>query len=205
MALGVFTSAARFAPIIRSSPPEGADMPEQAMSTPTLLRFPDRRLNPPPHGVDHDSGAPGIVNFTGRASIGVPSHHELEEKLAELRVVQPQAPLSFLAIQVHGLNELKLRDWRRPSDIVNILAHNVRCETRVTDFVGRLDGSAIGVILQGSGHEQCTAIAERLRISLARLSHTAPPIDVTVSAASGRGINAHVLPKAVLSPLGECS
>ena len=178
-------------------------MSEQATREPTLLQFPDRRADPTPYDVASGAVTTELVNFAGRAATGVLSHRELEDKLATLGDMQPQAPLSFLAVELHGLSELELSDWRRPSDIVDILAHNLRGEIRVTDFVGRLGGSTIGVILQGSNSEHAGRIVERLRMRLARLSHTAPPIEVTVSAASGRGINAQVLPNAAMSPLGE--
>lgn len=179
-------------------------MSENATRTPPLLLFPDRRENrAAPRNIIEKPPAPEPLSFAGRATTGVLSHQELEEQLVKLGEMQPQAPLSFLAVEVHGLGELALSDWRRPSDIVDIMAHNVRSDTRVTDFVGRLGGSTIGVILQGTNSKQSSIIAERLRSRLARLSHTAPPIQITVSAASGRGINASVLPSAALSPLGE--
>ncbi len=178
-------------------------MSEQATRQPTLLRFPDKRQDPTPYDVGGGAVTAELVNFAGRVATNVLSHRELEDKLATLRDMQPQAPLSFLAVEVHGLSELRLSDWRRPSDILGILAHNLPGEIRVTDFVGRLGGSTIGVILQGSTTAQASKIIERLRTRLTRLSHTAPPIEITVSAASGRGINAQVLPNAAMSPLGE--
>ena len=176
-------------------------MPSRTTLPAGVISFPDRRVRS--SSDTSESEAPRLVNFASHAATSLLSHIELEDHLIQLSEMQLDAPLSFLAIELHGLTELSRSDWRRPSDVVDIVAHNVRGIVRVTDFVGRLGGSTIGVILQGSGPNQSALIAERLRLRLTHLSHAAPPVAITVSAASGRGVNALALPNAALSPLGE--
>ena len=110
----------------------------------------------------------------------------------------PNAPLSFLVVKVSGLRhadgDVQLRH----------VAARVRELVRATDTIGRLTGTAFGIALQGTGVTAAGAVAARLTHHLNRMEQLHPAVCVTVSAATGTGVNAETLPIAAMETFEPC-
>ena len=111
----------------------------------------------------------------------------------------PRAPLSsFLVVKVSGLGHC------HGEAALKQVAARGRDLTRATDVVGRLTGTAFGIALQGTGATAAGAVAARLTHHLNRLAELSPSICITVSAASGTGINADTLHIAAMDTFEPC-
>ncbi len=124
-----------------------------------------------------------------------------EALLARLEMVgslAPAMPLSFVAIHLEGGESER-------AELLRAVTARVRELTRATDAVGRLDHETIGVVLQGTGVTAAGAVAARLTHHLNRLPGAPRGFRVTVSAATGTGVNAATLPAAALDSFtGAC-
>ena len=131
--------------------------------------------------------APSFPSIDLDSATGVATRTALLERLEAMGQLAPLAPLSFLVVKVSGLThcdgEAALKD----------IAGRVRQLSRATDTVGRLTGTSFGIALQGTGATAAGAVAARLTHHLNRLAELSPSICITVSAASGTGINADTL------------
>ncbi len=135
----------------------------------------------------------------------VATRRALFEHLERVGALAPSSPLSLVVVKVNGLAALNRDEgWRRGDDLLEQIAGRIRSFTRTTDVVGRLTGSSFGLVLQGTGATAAGAVASRLAFQLHRPSIVPPPAGVTVSVATGSGINAETLPMAALDSLGEC-
>jgi GGDEF domain-containing protein len=113
--------------------------------------------------------------------------------LARLEMVgslAPSMPLSFLAVHVEA-DELN-------APMLRAVAARLRELTRPTDAVGRLDDATFGIVLQGTGVTAAGAVAARLVHHLNRLPGAPREFSVTVSAATGTGLNGATLPEAAM-------
>ena len=136
---------------------------------------------------------------------GVPGKHALMERLGVLGSLAPDAPLSFVLVKVNGLQAVNHRsDARAGEELLHQVAARLRELTRGTDMMGRLSGSTFGVVLQGTGATAAAAVAARLSHHLNQVAAGASPAEILVSAATGRGVNAEVLPAAAMESLQEC-
>lgn len=128
---------------------------------------------------------------------GVGTRQALIERLETLAALSPNAPLSFALVKVHGLAETNRVDGFQAGDaVLRGVAAKVFELTRATDFVGRFTSSSFGVVLQGSGATAAAAVAGRLEHHLRTTGPSRTSIDVSV--ATGRGINATMLPLAAV-------
>lgn len=117
-----------------------------------------------------------------------------EALLARLEMVgslAPAMPLSFVAVHLEGGESER-------AELLCAVAGRMRELTRATDGVGRLDHETLGVVLQGTGVTAAGAVAARLAHHLNRLPGAPKEFCVTVSAATGTGINAGTLPHAAM-------
>jgi diguanylate cyclase (GGDEF)-like protein len=136
---------------------------------------------------------------------GVATRQVLLDRLETLGQLAPHAPLSFLVVKLHGLAAINHELGFREGDCaLQAVAECVAEFTRATDVVGRLAGSTFGVVLQGSGATAAGAVAARLTHHLAQLQANSRALRVTVSAATGTGLNAPMLPHAAADSLGTC-
>lgn len=123
---------------------------------------------------------------------------ELLESLETIGDLAPQAPLSFLVVKVvgacHGDHEDQLRRIsNRVTDLV-----------RGTDLVGRMHGHVFGIVLQGTGVVAAGAVAARMTHHLNRIAELSPSLCITVSAATGTGLNAGTLAVAAMETCEPC-
>ena len=136
---------------------------------------------------------------------GVPGKQALLDQLDMIGSLAPQAPLSFVVVRVHGLDEINSRsDTRAGEAVLRNVAARMWALTRATDTMGRLGASSFGLVLQGTGATAAGAVAARLSHHLNQVTVGRPPVEVRVSAATGRGVNAEMLPGAALESLEEC-
>lgn len=124
------------------------------------------------------------------------SREEVLERLDAAGELAPGAPLSFLVVRVlgacHGDHDDQLRRIaNRMTDLV-----------RGTDLAGRMDGHTFGIVLQGTGVVAAGAVAARLAHHLNRIAELSPSLCITVSAATGTGINAGTLAVAAMETCG---
>ena len=148
---------------------------------------------------------PGLRLLNPEANvIALPSRPEIAtreallERLETIGELAPQAPLSFLVVNVIGACA------HENADQLRLIARRVRELTRGTDLVGRLDEHSFGVALQGTGLVAAGAVAARLTHHLNRIAELSPAIFITVSAATGTGINARTLPIAAMESTEPC-
>ncbi len=124
-----------------------------------------------------------------------------EALLARLEMVgslAPAMPLSFVAVHLEGGESER-------AELLRAVAGRVRELTRPTDAVGRLDHETIGVVLQGTGATAAGPVAARLAHHLNHMAGAPRGFSVTVSAATGTGVNAATLPAAALDSFaGAC-
>jgi GGDEF domain-containing protein len=121
---------------------------------------------------------PASPPFETDPSTGVATRNALLDRLEAMGQLAPNAPLSF--------------------------AERLRELTRGTDIVGRLTGTTFGIALQGTGVTAAGAVAARLTHHLNRLAELGPAVCVTVSAATGIGLNAETLPVAAMETFEPC-
>ncbi|MFN8617269.1 MAG: diguanylate cyclase [Dehalococcoidia bacterium] len=117
---------------------------------------------------------------------------ELLGRLEAIGEIAPDAPLSFLVVNVvgacHGDHDDQLRRIaNRMTDLV-----------RGTDLAGRMNGHVFGIVLQGTGVVAAGAVAARLTHHLNRIAELSPSLCITVSAATGTGMNAGTLAVAAM-------
>ena len=178
-----------------------------------VLQFPRARLVP------HDEGITAIrparefapTNVaphrprTADLTWGIRSRQALLERLQLVAEIAPNAPLSFLAIEVAGLYAVnRSADGAGADSLLRGVASRVLELTRSTDMVGRLNASTFGVVLQGIGIAAASRTADELSVALNQLAAGWPGGAISVSAATGKGLNALVLPSAALDSSVSC-
>jgi GGDEF domain-containing protein len=141
--------------------------------------------------------APASPPFETDPSTGVATRNALLDRLEAMGQLAPNAPLSFVVVRVFGLN-------RTDAQALRPIADRLRELTRATDMVGRLTGTTFGIALQGTGVTAAGAVAARLTHHLNRLAELGPAVCVTVSAATGIGLNAETLPVAAMETFEPC-
>ncbi len=136
---------------------------------------------------------------------GVATRQALLDRLEAIGELAPAAPLSFVMVRVEGLARLNRENGVEDGDaVLRAVAGIIRRYTRATDTVGRLSGASFGIILQGTGPTGAGAAAARLSHHLGQLHAGTTRVEAHVTVASGRGINAEVLPAAAADALGDC-
>jgi GGDEF domain-containing protein len=129
---------------------------------------------------------------------GVATRNALLDRLEDMGRLAPTAPLSFVVVKVAGLKVAEGEATLRA------VAARVQELTRATDIVGRLTGTTFGVALQGTGVTAAGAVAARLTHHLNRIAELHPAVCITVSAATGVGLNAETLPVAAMDSYEPC-
>ena len=129
---------------------------------------------------------------------GVATRQALLEALETMGQLAPRAPLSFVVVKVSGLAHCDSGDPLRQ------VAGRVQELVRATDVIGRLTGTSFGIALQGTGVTAAGAVAARLTHHLNRMADLHPAICITVSAATGTGVNAETLPIAAMETYEPC-
>lgn len=129
---------------------------------------------------------------------GMTTRQALLERLEAMGELAPHAPLSFLVVKVSGLPA------GEDADSLRTIAGRIRELTRGVDVVGRFTGTTFGIALQGTGVTAAGAVAARLGHHLNRIAELSPSICITVSAATGTGVNAEVLPVAAMDTAQPC-
>lgn len=132
------------------------------------------------------------------SATGVATRGALLDALDTMGLVAPRAPLSFVVVKVSGVSRCD------GGDPLRLIAGRVKELVRATDMIGRLTGTSFGVALQGTGVTAAAAVAARLMHHLNRLQELDPAICITVSAATGTGINAETLPIAAMDTCTPC-
>lgn len=137
-----------------------------------------------------------IVALPSRRKLA--SHDELLDRLEAVGELAPDAPLSFIVVKVvgacHGEHDDQLRRIaNRMTDLV-----------RGTDLAGRMNNHIFGIVLQGTGVVAAGAVAARLTHHLNRIAELSPSLCITVSAATGTGINAGTLAVAAMETCESC-
>ena len=132
------------------------------------------------------------------ASTGVAKRGALLDQLETMGQLAPNAPLSFLVVKVSGLAKTEGDAQLRQ------VASRIRELLRATDTLGRLTGTAFGIALQGTGVTAAGAVGARLTHHLNRMQGLSPAICITVSAATGTGVNAETLPIAAMETYEPC-
>ncbi len=127
---------------------------------------------------------------------------ELFKTTERIGGLAPNAPLSFLAINVDGLGDYSPDEAQL---LMRLVAGRVRSLMRATDAVGRMGGASFGVVLQGTGVTAAGAVAARLSHHLSHVVHGVDgSLHVRVSAATGVGLNWDTLPVAATESLPDC-
>ncbi|MGB4864154.1 MAG: diguanylate cyclase [Tepidiformaceae bacterium] len=139
-----------------------------------------------------------IRNLQLDVPTGVATRDALIERVKAIGEIAPSAPLSFLVAKVSGLASGECDDQLR------VIAGRIKELVRGVDVVGRLDETSFGIALQGSGFTAAGAVAARITHHLNRLAELSPSVCITVSAATGTGVNAETLPLAALDPYEPC-
>ena len=163
-------------------------------------------LNPPARARAHARKSHATpIPFRARchrdagASPLLAGHADLIERLSVVAALGPDAPLSFVVVKVDGLSELNRSfGWDAGSEALRAIGQEVCRVVRATDLAGRLTSTMFGIVLQGSGATAAEAVAARLSYRINRLLPGSQPVSVRVSAATGTGVNADVLPVAAL-------
>lgn len=133
----------------------------------------------------------------------VSSRGQLFERLETIGALGPGAPLSFVVVRLEGFGDSAQRTARDAA--MRTAAARTRELVRSTDCVGRLGNEALGVVLQGTGATAAAAVAARLTYHLDRaLAGDGSEARAVVSAATGLGVNAGMLPVAAMDSLGDC-
>ena len=129
----------------------------------------------------------------------LPGRAALLDRLSIVAALAPGAPLSFVVVKVDGLSELNRSfGWTAGSEALRAIGQEVCRVVRATDLAGRLTGTMFGIVLQGSGATAAEAVAARLSYRINRALPGSQPVSVRVSAATGTGVNADVLPVAAM-------
>lgn len=157
--------------------------------------------NPRPLPHDLDDGASRITSISERLAAGILDEDTLLDRLDAIGSLAPHAPLSFLAVEVEGLDPASAQG----AELLNLVLYHARRNVRATDTVGRLGDTGVGIILQGTADRRAAAIAARLQHILNRLAIPHAGVTIIVSAASGLGVNAPVLPEAAVASLPASS
>ena len=157
--------------------------------------------NPRPLARDAYDGPPRITSISERLAAGIMDEDALLDRLDLIGLLAPDAPLSFLAIEVDSADPATSEG----QELLSLVAHHARTSVRATDVVGRLGDAGFGVILQGSSDRRAATTAARLQHILGRLAIPYPGVSIVVSAASGLGVNALVLPEAAVASLPASS
>ncbi len=131
----------------------------------------------------------------------LPNRGALLERLDVVATLAPHAPLSFVVVKIDGLAGGEGADGEV---VLRAVAREVCRVLRPTDLAGRLTGTTLGIVLQGSGTTAAGAVAARLHYRLNRLPELNRPASVRVSAATGTGLNAEVLPVAAMESFQGC-
>ncbi len=139
-----------------------------------------------------------IRNFDKDITTGVATRKALLDRIEAIGAIAPNAPLSFLVVKVAGCKGVEGEDQLR------LIASRISELTRGVDVVGRLTGTSFGIALQGAGYTAAGAVAARLTHHLNRLAELSPSICITVSAATGTGVNAETLPHAAMDTYEPC-
>ncbi len=127
----------------------------------------------------------------------------LIDRLVTIGDIAPHAPLSFLLVQAEGVTRDELTN--RGSALMASLAARLLSLTKATDTVGWFGEGAFGVVLQGNGATAAGAVAARLTHHLGALAELIEPgASIRVSAATGTGVHARMLPAAAGTTLGDC-
>ena len=177
------------------------------MTTPTaphlaLVAPSGRRSSRPSRG--HRAARPAL-SIEHAPPQGITGRRELLARLDALEALAPNAPLSFIAISVRGLGELEPSDWRTPRHVLDAVGRAARTAIRPTDLLGHLTGSSYGIVLQGAGVARAERVAAELGAAMRALPVGRAPIEITVAAATGSGMNADVLPIAAVDSLPPAS
>lgn len=136
---------------------------------------------------------------------GVATRQALFERLETIGALAPAAPLSFVVVKVEGLARVNRDHGAEVGDeVLRAVARIIRDYARATDTIGRLTGASFGIVLQGTGPTGAGAAAARLSHYLGQLHVRGVRIDATVTVATGKGINADVLPVAAAEALDDC-
>ncbi|MGE3074173.1 MAG: diguanylate cyclase [Dehalococcoidia bacterium] len=139
-----------------------------------------------------------IRNFDLDPATGVATRQALLNRTETMGELAPTAPLSFLVVKVAGAKGIDSEDQLR------LIASRINELTRGVDIVGRLTGTSFGIALQGAGYTAAGAVAARLTHHLNRMAELSPSICITVSAATGTGVNAETLPLAAMDTCEPC-
>lgn len=136
---------------------------------------------------------------------GVATRQALHERLETIGALAPAAPLSFVVVKVEDLARMNRNHGpQRGDEVLQAVARVIRDYTRATDTVGRLSGASFGIVLQGTGQTGAGAAAARLSHYLGQLHVRGARVDTHVTVATGKGINADVLPVAAAEALDDC-
>ena len=138
---------------------------------------------------------------SGQPARRLASEAELRDRLDLLGELAPAGPLSFIAINIYGLAELKPDDWRTPAHVVDAVGREALGVVRATDLLGRLSSASYGLVLQGAAGARAAAAVDELSEVLRELPVGEAPIEIVVSAATGTGANADLLPRAAVESL----
>lgn len=141
---------------------------------------------------------PKLPAYETDNATGVATRQALLERLEDMGRLAPRAPLSFLVVKVSGIPQADA------DDPLKHVATRTRELIRATDIVGRLTGTTFGIALQGTGVTAAGAVAARLTHHLNRIAELSPSICITVSAATGTGVNAETLPIAAMDTAQPC-
>ena len=150
------------------------------------------------HAADDAEAPAKLTVFETDPATGVATLSALLDRLDDMGRLAPRAPLSFLVVKVSGLGQCDT------DDSLKQIADRIRELSRATDVVGRLTGTTFGIALQSTGVTAAGAVAARLTHHLNRLAELSSSICITVSAATGTGINAETLPIAAMDTAQPC-
>lgn len=140
---------------------------------------------------------PRLEQPARRSATPVLGREGLLDRLEILGALAPNAPLSYLSVQLHAPAE-------PARGVTAAVAERVARLVRPTDAVGLFAPGVAGVVLQGTGATAAAAVAARLTMHLNRaLADMAPGHYVSVYAATGTGLNALTLPLAASEDLDE--
>ena len=119
----------------------------------------------------------------------------LRRYLYSLSELAPEAPLSFLLVQVLPAGDAPL----------DHALHAVETMIRPTDRAAHYEEGQIGVVLQGAGAERASAMAALMAQGLLQPGVLPRHASVLISPATGIGRNALALPAAAASTFQECN